>query len=128
MTPAEEVALKTSRTYGGSASSATNAPAGHNQFGMVIASCERADLRPLPTGVMVYDDTRAWLDAIDPPTIPRAEVIDEFCDAIAGTRAPIHTGEWAMATLEVCLAILESARTGDTVYLTHQIGLSADCA
>ena len=60
----DEAALKTTRTYGGSAAgSAATAPppAGHNQFGMIIASCERADLRPLPTGVMIYDEYGARL-------------------------------------------------------------------
>ena len=33
---------------------------------------------------------------------------------------PLHDGEWAMATLEACLAILESARTGREVGLIHQ--------
>lgn len=124
LSPAEEVALKNRRTYGATASKA-EAPAAHNQFGMVIASCERADLRPMPTGVMVYDDTRAWLDELPPPVVPRCEVVDELCDAIEGIRPPIHSGEWAMATLETCLAILESARTGREVRLEHQVGVSA---
>ena len=101
--------------------SAQNTRSGPNQFGMIIASCERADLRPLPSGLMIYDDTRAWLDPLPPPTVPRAEVIDEFCDAILGVRAPVHTGRWAMATLEACLAILESARTGREVALHAQV-------
>jgi phthalate 4,5-cis-dihydrodiol dehydrogenase len=130
LSPAEETALKMTRTYGGSAASsnpnagaADAAPVGHNQFGMVIASCERADLRPLPSGLMIYDDTRAWLDPLPPPAVPRAEVFDELCDAIAGIRAPIHTGRWAMATLEVCLAILESAKAGREIALSHQVPL-----
>jgi phthalate 4,5-cis-dihydrodiol dehydrogenase len=42
--------------------------------------------------------------------VPRAEVIDELHEAVVNGRAPLHGGEWAMATLEVCLAILRSAR------------------
>jgi len=122
LSPAEEMALKNRRTYGAPAAKA-EAPVAHNQFGMVIASCERADLRPMPTGVMVYDDTRAWLDELPPPVVPRCEVVDELCDAIEGIRLPIHSGEWAMATLETCLAILESARTGREVRLEHQVGV-----
>ena len=41
------------------------------------------------------------------PTIPRVEVIDELYDAIVLRHGlPLHDGRWAMATLEVCLAIL----------------------
>jgi phthalate 4,5-cis-dihydrodiol dehydrogenase len=124
MTPAEEAALKSKRTYGAAAPNAET-PVGHNHFGMIVASCERADLRPLPTGVMIYDDTRAWLDAISPPAIPRAEVIDELYDAVVRGRPPIHSGEWAMGTLEICLAILESARSGKELRLQHQVGVPA---
>jgi phthalate 4,5-cis-dihydrodiol dehydrogenase len=119
-----ELALKTRRAYG-SAEVAAAAPVAHHQFGLVLVSCEGADLRPLPNGVMIYDDERAWLDELPPPTVPRAEVIDEWCDAIAGTAPAVHTGEWAMATLEACLAIVQSARTGHAVTLRHQVGVPA---
>jgi len=122
LSPAEEAALKNRRAYGMTALPA-HAPVAHNQFGMVVASCERADLRPMADGVMVYDDARAWHDPLPPPAIPRGEVIDELCDAIAGVRPATHSGEWAMATLEACLAILESARSGREVLLSHQVAL-----
>ena len=122
LTPSGETALKNQRAYGVAATKA-EPPVAHNQFGMVIASCDRADLRPMPHGVMVYDDARAWLDELAPPRVPRGEVIDELCDAIAGVRPAIHSGEWAMATLEACLAILESARSGREVRLEHQVGV-----
>ncbi len=122
MSPEEEAALKFTRTYGMTSAHAAP-PVAHNQFGLVVASCERADLRPMADGVMIYDDARAWLDALPPPTVPRAEVVDELCDAIAGLRPAIHDGEWATATLEVCLAIIESARTGREIAMTRQAAL-----
>ncbi len=87
----------------------------------MIASCTGADLRPVPTGVMIYDDARAWLDPLPPPAVPRAEVIDELYDAVVHGIPAIHSGEWAMATLEVCLAMLESARAGKELRLAHQV-------
>ena len=125
MTADDEAALKTTRGYGALSAASVTArlPVAHNQFGMVIASCDRADLRPMPDGVMVYGDSRASLDPLPPPTVPRGEVLDEFCDAIEGTRSPVHTGRWAMATLEACLAILESSQTGRDARLTHQVTL-----
>ena len=118
VTPSQEIALKGQRAYGAPAT-LTSAPIAHNHFGMVIVSCEHADLRPMPNGVMIYADAEVRIDPLPPPTIPRAEVIDELCDAVAGTRAAIHTGEWAMATLAVCLGIIESARSGREVHLEH---------
>jgi len=118
--PEAEAALKSTRTYG-TAQPVAPKPVGHNHFGTVIASCTGADLRPTPTGVMIYDDNRAWLDQLSPPEVPRAEVIDELYDAAMRGIPAIHSGEWAMATLEVCLAIIESARTDKELRLAHQV-------
>ena len=114
-----ELALKNRRGFGATAAK-RQPPIAHNHFGMVVVSCDRADLRPMPNGVMVYDDTGTWLDEIPPPTVPRAEVIDELCDAVTGRRAALHSGGWGLATLEVCLGIVESSRTGKEVRLRHQ--------
>jgi phthalate 4,5-cis-dihydrodiol dehydrogenase len=53
--------------------------------------------------------------------VPRAEVIDELYDAVVDGGSPLHDGAWATATLEVCLALLTSAREGRDVVLTHQV-------
>jgi phthalate 4,5-cis-dihydrodiol dehydrogenase len=49
--------------------------------------------------------------------VPRAEVIDELYEAVVDGRAPLHDGQWAMATLEVCLAMLRSSRERKDVAL-----------
>ena len=89
----------------------------HQHFGFLVASCERADLRPTPEGVMVYGDEDRRLEPLAPPAIPRAEVIDEIYGAVVHGEKPLHDGEWGMATLAACLAILESARTGKEILL-----------
>ena len=122
----EEMALKNARNYGGSeAAPVATAPSRrwHQQFGVVVASCERADLRPLPNGVFIYDDVSRRFDPLPPPEIHRKEVLDELCDAVFHGRRPLHDGAWGMATMEVCLAILQSAREGREIVLKHRIGL-----
>ena len=121
----EEAALKNTRTYGAGLSLATSSLEGitHNHFGFVVVSCDRADLRPTPQGVQVYADSRHYLEPLAPPAIPRREVLDELIDAVRHDRAPIHSGEWGLATMEVCLGMLESAATGRDVALSHQVGL-----
>ena len=123
----QEAALKSARNYGG-ASYAPQSLADadrrwHEHFGCVLVSCDRADLRPLPTGVMVYGDDVARLEPLAKPRIPRAEVVDELYDAIVRGRPGLHDGKWAMATLEVCLAVLQSAREQREVTLEHQVGV-----
>ena len=121
----EEAAFKNGRNYGGDdyRASAMQAPL-HQHFGTLLVSCECADLRAMPNGVMIYQNGAARLDAVAPPTVPRAEVIDELYQAVVQDVAPLHGGAWAMATMEAVLAILTSAREGRDVALTHQVGLS----
>ena len=52
--------------------------------------------------------------------MPRAEVIDELVDAVFLDRPPLHDGEWGRATLEVCIAMLRSARSSADVRLQYQ--------
>lgn len=121
----EEAAFKNTRNYGGAdyRAPAMHAPL-HQHFGTLLVSCERADLRAMPNGVMIYQNGAARLDAVAPPTVPRAEVIDELYRAVVQDVTPLHGGAWAMATMEAVLAILTSAREGRDVALIHQIGLS----
>ncbi len=122
--PEEEAALKNRRAYGyGDASPLRTEPSPHNHFGLVVVSCERGDLRPLPSGVMIYGNSTQELDALPPPTVPRSEVIDELYDAVVHGRPPIHSGEWGIATTEVCLAILRSAAENRELAMTEQVGL-----
>ena len=120
----EETAYKNARNYGGLdyRPIAATAP-GHQHFGTLLVSCEQADLRALPEGVMIYQNGTARLDALPPPGVPRAEVIDELYGAVVHGQAALHDGAWAMATLEVLLAMLRSAREGHDVALAHQVGL-----
>jgi phthalate 4,5-cis-dihydrodiol dehydrogenase len=112
----DEAVLKNGRNYGGSQFRQA-APTSHEHFGVFIVSCERADLRPMSDGVMIYGDGEKRREPLAPPRLPRAEVIDELYGAVVERRAPLHSGEWGMATLEVCLAIARSAREGKEVLL-----------
>jgi phthalate 4,5-cis-dihydrodiol dehydrogenase len=120
--PEEEAAFKNTRAYG-LAKSSDAAPQMHNHFGLLIASCAQADLRPQPDGVMIYANAERRLTALPAPDVPRYEVMAELHDAIRHGTQPLHSGAWGMATLEACLALLDSARTGAEVVLQHQVGL-----
>jgi phthalate 4,5-cis-dihydrodiol dehydrogenase len=74
---------------------------------------------------VIFDDSGVRLNPLPPPAVPRAEAIDELYDAVVNGRSPLHDGAWSRATMEVCLAMLESARTGREVVLEHQVGLRA---
>ncbi len=118
----DEAALKLARAYGGANDrGALHASATHQHFGLVVVSCEHADVRPMPSGVAIYGDEEQRFEALPAPSIPRVEVIDELVDAVCRGVPPRHSGEWGLATLEVCLAMLESSHAGRDVELHHQI-------
>ena len=75
---------------------------------------------------MIYADETQRLDPLAPPPIPRSEVIDELYEAVVNGKPPLHSGEWARATLEVCLAILRSAQEGRPVALRHQVAAATE--
>jgi len=119
----DEVAFKNARNYGGpDFRPSAGQDLAHQNFGTLLVSCEHADLRALPNGVMVYQNGSAQLDPLPMPKIPRVEVIDELYDAVVMGQPPLHDGAWAMATLEVLLAILQSSREKSDVRLNHQVG------
>ena len=111
----DETRLKAARNYGGTLYQPTPAgaaPLAHQHFGHLVVSCEKADLRPTATSVEIYTDEELHVEVLPSPTIARSEVIDELCAAVLHGCAPLHSGSWARATTEVCLGILESARSG----------------
>ena len=121
---AEEAALKAARNYGGSLYTAGTAlPQGlqHQHFGQLIVSCEKADLRPGPTGIGIYADGEKTFEPLPAPPVPRQEVIDELFAAVVNGDSPVHSGEWARATTAVCLALLESAHSGRDCQPGYQV-------
>ncbi|VVD61020.1 Gfo/Idh/MocA family protein [Pandoraea terrigena] len=118
----DEADLKAAGTYGGSAYKPPTAAADepqrfHQHFGPIIVSCEHADLRPLPDSIVIYGDEQRQTLPLPVPVVPRAEVIDELYGAVVDGRRPLHDGEWAKGTLEICIAILKSSETGADVTL-----------
>jgi phthalate 4,5-cis-dihydrodiol dehydrogenase len=119
----EEAQLKNRRAYGSAGTDAFQPGMAleHNHFGFVVVSCEKADLRPTSRAVLIYADDERHVESLPAPAVPRAEVVDELHAAVRLGRPPLHSGEWGLATLEICLAILRSAELRQEVMLRHQI-------
>lgn len=124
-TPEAEAALKRIRTFG--SSEIPVAAPHHEHFGPVVVCCERGDIRLTPDGIWVYGDERRFEPAAR-LTDPRAPVLDALVAAVRDGIEPVQTGRWGLASLEVCHAILQSARSGAPVELTRQAAVQPEGA
>jgi phthalate 4,5-cis-dihydrodiol dehydrogenase len=120
-----EAAIKSSFGYGGTRKRDNAAPRDtthHIHWGITIASCDRGDLRQSLDGIIIYGDDGQRELAV-PPAAGRGSVIDELYTAIVRDEPPLRDGRWEKATLEVCLAILQSAKEHREIPLSHQVAL-----
>lgn len=98
--------------YGGSSAPASRTPKHQPHFGVLVASCEGADLRQSADGVLVYSR-----DGVTEIPLPkgasrpgRSEVLDELVAAVRDGTPPPHDGRFARGTVEASLAVLRSAQ------------------
>ena len=118
-----EAELESKRKRAASVTSVTTDAPYQPHFGLTIVSCERGDIRQSPRGLFVYSEKGREERVLPTDVSPHHRVLDEFHDAIVGKRKAIHDGRWALANLEVCIAVLDSSRSGKEIELKHQIAI-----
>jgi phthalate 4,5-cis-dihydrodiol dehydrogenase len=99
-----------------------------SDLGMVIVSCEQGDIRHSAYGIQVYSNEGRRdinLNEVQGVVGRRAEIL-ELVHSINNNTPVYHDGRWGLATLECCLAILESGRTHKEIELKHQIPVHAE--
>ena len=90
-------------------------------FGFTLVSCEKGDIRQTPNGLYIYGETEQREVALDAGSRGREAEIEELYNAVIHDRPVFHDGRWGAATLEVCLAMLESAQQRKEIMLSHQV-------
>lgn len=89
-------------------------------FGLTIVACERGVIRQSPQGLYVYtQDGRAEIACT--PDEGRSAELTELAAAVAQDRPAFPDGRWGKATLEVCIAMLQSSSEDREIALAHQI-------
>jgi phthalate 4,5-cis-dihydrodiol dehydrogenase len=91
-----------------------------NWFGITLVSCERGSIRQSPDGLLVYDDQGHHEVPVQGEGASGNAELRELHAAITQGAPISHDGRWGMATLEVILAILQSARERREIMLSHQ--------
>ncbi len=96
-------------------------PGGGSFFGITVVTCERGEIRQTPPGsLLVYSDDGVKEVPVSGRTASRNSELQELYEAVVEDRPVYHDGRWGMATLEVCLAIMQSARERREIALKHQ--------
>lgn len=123
-------ALLESWRYGGTnvgewfqSSSSGSRPGERHQpfFGLNIVTCERGEVRQAPDGLYLYTAEGRKEIPIAAGARGREAEMRELYDAVVNDRPPFHDGRWGEATLEVCLAILESTAEREEIRMKHQV-------
>jgi phthalate 4,5-cis-dihydrodiol dehydrogenase len=92
-------------------------------FGVLIVTCAKGDIRVTPEGLMLYGpDGRRELGVDRGLGRPgHGDALDALWRAVREGKRDFHDARWGKATLEVALAILQSARERREIVLRHQV-------
>lgn len=123
--PAEEEQLKEGMRFGGVREGEfSHVWTGERKqpfFGFTVVSCAKGDIRQTPGGIKIYGETDQREVELPAGSRGREAEVEELYNAVVHHRPVSHDGRWGAATLEVCLAMLESAERRKEIYLSHQV-------
>jgi phthalate 4,5-cis-dihydrodiol dehydrogenase len=124
-TPEEEEQLKEGMRFGGRREGEfSHVWTGERKqpfFGHTVVSCQRGDIRQTPDGLKIYGEAEQREINLPAGSRGREAEVAELYDAVVKGRPVFHGGRWGTATLEVCLAMLESAQQRKEIMLSHQV-------
>jgi len=78
-------------------------------------------LRQSPQGIFVYEESSVSEVPCAKWEGPLKVELEDFREAVTTDKPVPHDGRWGKATLEVCLAILQSNQERREVSLAHQV-------
>jgi len=123
----DEVATKEQRTLEAQRTGpAATAPRGArflSDLGLLVVSCEHGDMRQSPAGIYIYSDAGTTEVPLTETRGAYAPELDELYDALVYGKPVLHSGRWGLATLEVCLAIMQSATAHRDIAMQHQVAV-----
>jgi phthalate 4,5-cis-dihydrodiol dehydrogenase len=89
-------------------------------FGLTVVACQRGVIRQSPGGLYVYaEGGREEIPGA--PDEGRSAELRELQQAIEQDRPAFPDGRWGKATLEVCIAMLQSSNQHREIALMHQL-------
>jgi predicted dehydrogenase len=92
-------------------------------FGLTLVSCERGAIRQSADGLLVYGEERIDEIPLNRELRGRAAELMDIYNGVVHGKPIFHDGRWGKATLEVSLAIVESAKIRREVLMSHQVAI-----
>lgn len=89
-------------------------------FGLFVVSCERGAIRQSPDGLYVYTENGREEVRMTEQEL-RAGEIQALVDAVLHKKPSFPDARWGRATLEACIAMIESGRERKEIFLKHQV-------
>jgi phthalate 4,5-cis-dihydrodiol dehydrogenase len=91
-------------------------------FGLIVATCERGDLRLSPSGITMHgvEGTREVAVTAGLGRPGQGDALDALWMAVREKRRCIHDAQWGKATVEAVLALLRSAQERREIALRFQ--------
>ena len=80
-------------------------------------------MRQSPAGIYIYGDAGTMEVPLPETRGTYAPEFDELYDALVYGKPVLHSGRWGLATLEVCLAIMQSAAEHRDILMQHQVAV-----
>jgi len=94
-----------------------------SDLGLLVVSCEHGELRQSPAGIYIYSDAGTTEVSLPETRGAYSPELDELYDALVYGKPVLHSGRWGLATLEVCLAIMQSATEHRDILMQHQMAV-----
>ncbi len=89
-------------------------------FGLMIVSCENGDIRQSPDGLYVYTE-KGREEVLMTERELRAGEIQALVDAIRESQPSFPDVRWGRATLEACIAMIDSRCERKEIIMKHQV-------
>ena len=119
----EQRTLEAQRTGQGAGAAAPRGSRFLSDLGLLVVSCEHGEMRQSPGGIYIYADAGTSEVPLTETRGAYAPELDEIYDALVYGKPVLHGGRWGLATLEVCLAIMQSATEHRDIPMQHQVAL-----
>jgi phthalate 4,5-cis-dihydrodiol dehydrogenase len=89
-------------------------------FGLIVATCERGDVRLSPSGILIHstDGTHEVAAPRGPGRPGQGDALDALWEGVREGRRCVHDARWGRATVEIILAILQSSKSHREVRLS----------